>query len=161
MMRNPSNTSQAINNSINKSTILFTIVTLTYYSANQLEPLNAQNKFGNVQASARIDSGSVVSLITKTLANKILRTSPSAKWTTTKQDKELKTFSNEPIKVLGEIITTVTYNGCTCKEATLTLVEDGNKLIIGRDIFNSLGLAVVRQQSKSGKCVNNIDNSIC
>ena len=100
MMRNPSSTSQAIINSITKSTILITILTLTYKSANQLEPLNAQNKFGNVQASAMIDSCSVVSLITKTLADKILRISPSAKWTTTKQDKVLKIFSKKQSKYL-------------------------------------------------------------
>ena len=108
-----------------------------------------------------IDSGSVVSLISKTLANRILRTSPSAKWTTTKQDKDLKTFSKEPIKALGKLKTTVIYKNWTCKKATLTVVEDEYKLIIRRHLFNSLGLAVVRQQSKSGKCVNNIDNSTC
>ena len=67
-------------------------------SANQREPLIAQKQFGKVQANAMIDSGSVVSLITKMLANTILRTTPSVKWVTTKQNKESKTFSNEPIK---------------------------------------------------------------
>ena len=86
-----------------------------------------------------IDSGSVVSLITKTLAKRILITSQSANWTTTKQDRDLKIFfSNEPIKVLGKFITTVTYNDCNCKEATLTNVEDGHKLIIGRELLTAL-----------------------
>ena len=48
-------------------------------SANQHEPLNAQIKFGSVQANTVIDSGSIVSLITKTLAIRILETSLSAK----------------------------------------------------------------------------------
>ena len=48
-------------------------------SAHQLEPLNAKIQFSEVQVNAMIDSGSVVTLITKTLANRILRTSPSAK----------------------------------------------------------------------------------
>ena len=108
-----------------------------------------------------IHSGSVVSLVTKTLAKRILRTSPFAKSTTTKQDKDFKTFSNESIKVLGKLLTTETYNDWTCKEATLTVVEDGHKLIIERDLFNRLGLAVVQQQSKSGKYFNNFDNSTC
>ena len=99
-----------------------------------------------------IDSGSVVSLVTKTLANRIVRTTPSAKWITTKQDKDLKTFPNEPMKKLGKL-------GWTCKEAGLTVVEDAHKLIIGRDLFISLDQAVVQQQAESGKCVNNIDNS--
>ena len=108
-----------------------------------------------------IDSGSLVSLIKKTLANRILKISPSAKWTTTNHDKDLKTFSNEPIKVLGKLTTKVTYNDWTCKAASLTVVEDGHKLIVGRDLFNSLGIAVVQQQAKIGKCFNNFDNSTC
>ena len=108
-----------------------------------------------------IDSGSVVSLITKTLANKILRTTSSAKWVTTRQDKDIKTFSNEQIKVLGQLATVVTYNDLTCKEARLTVLEDEHKLIIGGDLFNNLGLAVVQQQAKSGKGVNNINTPAC
>ena len=128
-------------------------------SANQLEPLNAKIQFGKVKANAMIDSGSVVSLITKTLANRILRTTPSANWITTKKKRELKTFSNEPIKVL-DLETTVTYNNWTCKEARLTIVEDGHKIIMGRDLFNSFGLAIVQQQQpKKGKCVSNFNNS--
>ena len=116
-------------------------------------------QFGKVQANAMIESGSVISLITKTLANRTLRTTPSAKLVTTKQNKDLKTFSNEPIKVFGQLATMVTYNDWTCKGAHLTTVEDGHKSIIGRHLFNSLGLAVVQQQAESSKYVNNINNS--
>ena len=48
------------------------------------------------------------------------------------------------------------------REASLTVVEGGHKIIIGKDLFTSLGLAVVQQQQpKNGKCVNNINNSTC
>ena len=41
-------------------------------------------------------------------------------------------------------------------------MEDGQKIIIGRDLFNSLGLAIVQQQQpENGNCVNNINNSTC
>ena len=48
-------------------------------SANQPEPLSAKIKIGSIQAKAMVDSCSVVSLITKTQANRILRSAPSAK----------------------------------------------------------------------------------
>ena len=48
-------------------------------------------------ANSMIDSGSVCSIITKT-ANRIVKSTPYALWILTKQDKDLKTFSNEPIK---------------------------------------------------------------
>ena len=107
-----------------------------------------------------IESGNVVSLITKTLANIILKTTPYAKWVTTKKDKDLKTFLNEPMKVLEQLSTMLTYSDLTCKETCLTVFEDGHKLIIGRDLFNSLGPALVQKQAKSGKCLNN-RNSAC
>ena len=93
-----------------------------------------------------IDSGSAVNLITKTLANQILRTTQSIKWITKREKRELKTFSNDPIKVLGHLKTTVAYINWIDREANLTVVEDGYKTIIGRDLFTSLGLAVVQQQ---------------
>ena len=72
-----------------------------------------------------------------------------------------KIFSNEPIKVLGQFATMVTYNDWTCNDAHLTVLEGGHKIIIGRDLFNSLGLAVFQQQAEIVKCVNNINNSTC
>ena len=109
-----------------------------------------------------IDSGSAVSLITKTLANQILRTTQSAKWINERETSDIKTFSKDPIKVLGHLETTVAYNNWIDREANLTVVEGGHKIIIGRDLFTSLGLAVVQQQQPdNGKCVNNINNSTC
>ena len=110
-----------------------------------------------------IDSGSAVSLITKTLANQILRTTQSAKWINKREKRDLNTFSNDPIKkVLGHLETPVVYNNWIDREANLTVVEDGHNIIIGRDLFTSLGLAVVQQQQPDiGKCVNNINNSTC
>ena len=65
-----------------------------------LEPFNVQIQFGKVQANAMIDPGSVLSLITKMLANKILRTTPSANRVTTKKNKGLKTFQMNELECL-------------------------------------------------------------
>ena len=96
-----------------------------------------------------IDPGSAVSIVMETLADQILRTT------------NLKTFANEPIKVLGHLETTVTYNQWKNKEAMLTVIEYGHRNIIGRDLFTTLGLAVVQQQLEIGKCVSNIITSAC
>ena len=115
-------------------------------SVHQLEPLNVEVQLGKVKALTMIDSGSAASIITETLAEKILQTTKSAKWTDTKYKRNLKTFSNEPIKVLGHLETTITYNHRKDKAAVLIVVEDGHRNIIGRDLFTTLGLAVVQQQ---------------
>ena len=130
-------------------------------SAHQLEPLNVEVQLGEVKAHEMIDSGSAVSLITKTLANQILRTTKSAKWIDTKDRRNLKKFSNEPIKDLGHLETTIVYNNWKDRAAMLTVVEDSHKNIIGRDLFKTLGLAVVQQQPEKGKCVNNLKCSTC
>ena len=135
---------------------------ISYDWANQLEPLNVNVQLGEVKANAMIDSGSAVSLITKILANRIIRTTQSAKWIIKKEKRDIKTISNEPIKVLGHLETTVAYNNWIDREAIITVVEDGHKIIIGRDLFPSLGLAVVQQQqSENVKCVNIINNPLC
>ena len=135
------------------------VAAISCESANQLEPLNAKVQFGEVKANVMIDSGSAVSLITKTLVNQIPRTTQSAKWITKREKRDLKTFANDPIKVLRHLKTTVAYNNWIDREANLTVVEDGHKIIIGRDLFTSLGFAVVQQQQPdNGKCVNNFKN---
>ena len=130
-------------------------------SAHQLAPIPVEVKFGEAKAHAMIDSGSAVSLITKTLANQIIQTTNSVKWIDMKERRNLKTFSNEPIKVLGYLETTVAYNNWKDRAAMLTVVEDGHKNIIGRDLFTTVGRAVVQQQPEFGKCVNNINSSTC
>ena len=108
-------------------------------SVHQLEPLKVEIQLGEIKTSAMIDSGSAVSIITRSLANKITRSTKSAKWINATEKKNLKTFSNEPIKVLGHLETTVIYNQWKDTSAMLTVVDDGHKNIIGRDLFATLG----------------------
>ena len=130
-------------------------------SVHQLEPLNVEVELGEIRALAMIDSGSAVSIVTETLADQILQNTKSAKWMDTKEGRNLKTFANEPIKFSGHLESTVTYNQWKDRAEMLTVVEDGHRNIIVRDLFTTLGLAVVQQQPENGKCVNNINTSAC
>ena len=131
-------------------------------SVHQLEPLNVEVQMGEIKTSAMIDSGSAVSIITKSLANKILRSTKSAKWTESTERRNLKTFSNESIKVIGHLETTVVYNQWQDKSAMLTVVNDGPKNIIGRDLFTTLGLArtTIGTSNNNQKLVNVFITSI-
>ena len=137
------------------------VAAISSYSVHQLEPLNVEVQIGKIRTSAMIVYGSAVSIITKSLANKIIRSTKSAKWTDTTEKRNLKTFSNEPVRVIGHLETTVIYNQWKDTSAMLTVVDDGHKNIIGRDLSTTLGLAVFQQQPETGKCVNNINNSTC
>ena len=138
------------------------VAAISCESANQLEPLNAKVQLGEVKANAMIDSRSAVSLIAKRLANQILRTTQSVRWINKSEKRDLKSFSNDPIKVLGHPETTFACNNWIDRETNLPVVEDGHKIVIGRDLFTSLGFAIVQQQQPdNGNRVNNINNSTC
>ena len=137
------------------------VAAISSNAAHQLEPLNAKIQYRNIIANWMIDSGSVCSIVTKTLAIKILNSTPSRRWIASTCEEDHKTFSYEPIKKLGKIETTVVYNGWICEDAFLTVVADGHKLIMGRDLSSRVFLAVVKQQAKRTECINDIDNSAC
>ena len=72
-------------------------------NAIQIEPKNTILQIGNTQVGLLIDSGSVCSILPKSLASEIVENSPLARWLMIAPPQELKTFSNEPINVTGMI----------------------------------------------------------
>ena len=122
------------------------VAAISSETANQLENLNAKIQFGNIHLISMIDSSSVCSIITKGLARNIPKTTPTDRWSTTTDDKDMKIFSNKPIEVWGKLATTFTYINLTFHRKFLT--DYGHKSNLGRDMFNSLGLAVVQNNQK-------------
>ena len=80
-------------------------------------------------------------------------------WIHEKVSLQLRTFSNEPILIEGKIKTPVTSNGWASKLATFTVVADGLKSLIGRELFVHPGLAVTQSSSSQGNHVNSISSS--
>ena len=101
---------------------------------------------------------SVCSIKTKTLAKNILKPTPTERWFSSTCEEDLKTFLNESIKVFARTASRVIYSDWISEDPCPTVVEDGHKIIIGRDLFSSLGLVVVQQHAKKCKCFKNIDN---
>ena len=98
-------------------------------AAQQLEPLNAKIQYGKFITNSMFDSGSVCSIITKTLANNILKT-PSARWIASTCEKYLPNIFKRNDQGTKKIATTLVYNDWISENACLTVVEDGPKLII-------------------------------
>ena len=86
----------------------------------------------------------------------MVRSSPRAFWIYESSPPQLRNFSNEPIQVLGKIQAPVTSKGRLCDTATFTIVADSWKTLIGRDLFNQLGLAVTQSTLLKGNGVNNL-----
>ena len=115
-------------------------------------------KIGNINTTLLADSGSACSILNRSLASQVIQSSPRAFWVSEQMPPQLRTFSNIPIQVEGKIQASIMSNGWTCDSATFTVVADGLKSLIGRDLFDRLGLAVTQSTSQKRKCVNNISS---
>ena len=126
----------------------------------KVEPLNMPIKIGNTNSTLLVDSGSACSILNRTLASRVVQSSPRAFWISEKVSPQLRTFSNEPIQVEGKIQSPITSKGWTCDSAsaTFTVVADGLKSLIDRDLFDQLGPAVTQSTSQKSNRVNNISS---
>ena len=122
----------------------------------KVEPLNMPLKIGNINTTLLVDSGSACSILNHSLASQVVQISPRAFWIDETVPPQLWTFSNEPIQVDGKIQAPITSKGWACDSATFTVVADGLKSLIGRDLFDQLGLAVTQSTFLKGNRVNNI-----
>ena len=66
----------------------------------------------------------------------------------------LRNLSNEPVCIEGKIHSPVPSNSWNSTSATFTVVVDGLKSLIGRDMFDQLGIAVAQSPSSSDNQVN-------
>ena len=87
-----------------------------------------------------------------------VQSSPRAFWISEKLFPQLRTFSNEQIHVEGKIQSPITSNGWPFDSATFTVVADGLKSLIDRDLFDQLGLAVTQSTSLKDDLINNISS---
>ena len=69
---------------------------------------------------------------------------------------DLKTFSNDIIKVVGGINTSIQGNDWIAMGVDVTVVEDGHRPIIGPDLFSKLGFSLTQL-----KQVANINQNQC
>ena len=114
------------------------------------------SKLGNISTTPLVDSESACSFINLSIASQVVKTSQHAFWVRDNANPQLRTISNEPICIKGKIQTTVACNGWTACSATFTVVADCLKSLIGRDLFDQLGLALTQRSSSSGNQVNTI-----
>ena len=123
-----------------------------------VEPLNMPLKIGNVNTTLLVDSGSACSILNHSLALQVVQSSPRAFWIHESTPPQLRNFSNEPIQVEGKIQAPVTSKDWACDTANFTVVADGLKSLIGRDLFDQLGLAVTQSSFLKGNIINNIES---
>ena len=127
----------------------------------QIEPKNTTLQIGNTQVGLLIDSGSVCSILTESLAAEIVDNSPLARWLMTTPPQELKTVANEPSNVMGMIQAPIASNGWRIEDAEFVVVRDGLKPLIGRDLFDALGISVTQAPNSNEDSMVNAITSQC
>ena len=77
-----------------------------------------------------------------------------SQWSEKKQ-LELKSFSNDVVETLGTLKTPVQCYAWKIQKAKIKVVADGFRPILGRDLFDQLGLSI-SQKSCPNVEINNI-----
>ena len=110
----------------------------------KIEPLNMPIKIGIFSTALLVDAGSACSLLNHKLATRLVNGNSHAIWVRGIVKPELQIFSNELIQIEGKIQTPVTSSRWHTPAATFTVITDGLKPLIGRDMFDMLGHAVTQ-----------------
>ena len=76
----------------------------------------------------------------KSLANAVVLNSKESYWVQSPVVHDLKTFSNELIKTISVIKTTLKCNDRAATNFTHTVVEEGQIPVFGQDLFPQIGL---------------------
>ena len=117
------------------------------------------NYFGNTEKNFFSTFGSVCTIINKILTIAVVLNSKKSYWVQSPDFHDLKIFSNELIKTIGEINTMVKCNDWASKNANVRVVrvvENDHRPIIGRILFAQFGFSLT--QSKQ---VQNINPNQC
>ena len=96
------------------------------------------------------------SILKQSLASQMIKSSPHAFWVRDNANPQLRTFSNEAIRMEGKVQTPVSSNDWTARLVTFTVVADSLKSLICRDLIDQLRLAVTQSSSSSGNQSNTI-----
>ena len=113
--------------------------------------------FGNTNCDLLLDSGSGCTIINMSLAREIMFNCTQSQWSE-KRPLELKSFSNDIVQPLGTLKTPVKCNDWSIQKAKITVVSDGFRPILGRDLFDQLGITISQKPCPQSE-VNNIDPS--
>ena len=128
-------------------------------STTLIEAINFPVVFGNTVTNVLLDSVSACTIINETLTNSIISQDPYLMWIREAAHKQLKTFSNELIQTLRILQTSIRSNNCYANPIEIQVVTDGNRSLLGRDLFPALGLLI--QQSNIPKTVNQVEQEHC
>ena len=122
----------------------------------EVEPVNLNICMGNISIKALLDSGSVCTIINKSLATTRVPDCRDSCWVPQTEMHELRTFSKYLINTIGVIKSSIKCNDWIATGVNVTVIEDGHRPRIRRDLFPQIGLLLTQT-----KQVANVDQNQC
>ena len=131
------------------------VATIENMSSPNLTLKNLSLTIGNTNCDLLLDSGSGCTIIIMSLAREIMFNCAQSQWSE-KKPLELKSFSNDIVQPLGTLKTPIKCNDWSIQKAKITVVADGFRPILRRDLFDQLGITISEKPCPQLE-VNNID----
>ena len=124
------------------------------------KPTKRHIKFCNTKYWVMVDSGSSTSLVTERMAHEIEDREKNSWWSRKTNPTNLRSFTNTQIRNVGTLYCDIECNCWNAGRADLIVVPNNHRAIIGRDLFQGLGIQVNQQHSPraEGKQVAMIQN---
>ena len=110
---------------------------------------------GNTDCHLLLDFGSGCTIINMSLAKEIMFNCAQSQWSE-KKPLELKSFSYDIVETLGTLKTPFRCNYWKIQKAKITVVADGFRPILGRDLFDQFGITI-SQTTCTNIEINNIE----
>ena len=135
------------------------------YSVNMLSPekdkttpAKLEIQYGNSKNWVMVDSGSSASLVTERMAKEIAERDSNTWWSHTTNPVQLRSYTNDPNHNKGTLNSDIQCNGWNAGQADLIVVPNSHRAIIGRDLFQALGITLQQQDPTNleGKTIYNI-----
>ena len=92
-----------------------------------------------------VDSGGVFTSLIESLACGVVATDEFSFWICSANARELWTFLNRPIPMVGKIQSSITINDHAVNPVDIIVFKDGQKPLLGRDVFPQLELSTLPQ----------------
>ena len=110
---------------------------------------------GNTDCQLLLDSGTGCIIINMSLAREIRLNCAQSQWSE-KKPLELKSFSNNIVETLRTLRTPVRRNNWKFQKTKITVVADGFRPILGRDLSDQLGVTISQKPCPNIE-INNIE----
>ena len=136
------------------------------YSVNKMDtsndpttPSKLHVQYGHSKFWVMVDSGSSTSIVTEQMAKDIEARDSNTWWSRTTNPVQLKSYTETSIKNLGTLYCDIECNGWRAGRADIIVVPNKHRAIVGRDLFQPLGIHLKQEDSPNaqGKNIDSIE----